>query len=412
MNYSHPINPLLKESNSMNRWVHLTGYALLIFSSQVLWVTFSPITTDVAKDMGTSLGNVGTLAALFPIIYIIVALPAGRWLDSHFKIALTIGAVTIGFGALARLADPTSYSWQLGIQVVMSIGQPFIINSISAYASRYFPEKNRSMAISISSAALFFGVIFAMLFSPILYVLGGLTLVLTIFAIPSVLSMVWVLYTLAGAKTYTVTIKKEDTPKLSALLRDKFLWTLSGLLAIGLGVFDALSTWVEPIFDQYGIAGSTSGPLLALMIFSGIIGSIFMPSLVAKKDTRRAFIIIAVILNAATFSAIIIWQWVPWIAFWLIADGFFLLAGFPIIMDWTEKQFRPSQLGTAIGFVMLTSHAGGILLIYLVKVLLSPPSLALGLLVFISILGMLLAVKLPKRQKPITDVLEKDQKII
>ncbi len=388
----------------MNRWVHLTGYSLLIFSSQVLWVTFSPITTDAAQDMDTSVGNVGTLAALFPIIYIIVALPAGRWLDSHFKIALTFGALTIGIGALARLADPTSYSWQLGVQVVMSIGQPFIINAISAYASRYFPEKNRSMAISISSVALFFGVIFAMLFSPLLYANGGLTLVLTIFAIPSALSAVWVLYTLAREKTYTVTIKNEDTPRLSVLLRDKFLWILSGLLAMGLGVFDALSTWVEPIFEQYGIAGTTSGPLMALMILSGIAGSIFMPSLVAKKDTRRAFIITAVVLNALTFSAIIIWQWVPWIAFWLIADGFFLLAGFPIIMDWTEKQFKASQQGTAIGFVMLTSHAGGIILIYLVKVLLSPPSLALGLLVFISILGMLLAIQLPKRQEPATEV--------
>ncbi|MFB4168522.1 MFS transporter [Virgibacillus sp. JSM 102003] len=168
---------------------------------------------------------------------------------------------------------------------------------------------------------------------------------------------------------------------------------------MGLGVFDALSTWIEPIFEQYGIAGTTSGPLMALMILSGIAGSIFMPSLVAKKDTRRAFIIIAVVLNALTFSAIIFWQWIPWIAFWLIADGFFLLAGFPIIMDWTEKRFRASQQGTAIGFVMLTSHAGGIILIYLVKVLLSPPSLALGLLVFISILGMLLAIQLPKRTR-------------
>ncbi|MGP4108179.1 MFS transporter [Virgibacillus sp. L01] len=388
----------------MNRWVHLTGYSLLIFSSQVLWITFSPITTDVAQDMNTSVGNVGTLAALFPIIYIIVALPAGRWLDSHFKIALTFGALTIGIGALARLADPTSYSWQLGIQVVMSIGQPFIINAIPAYASRYFPEKNRSMAISISSVAIFLGVIFAMLFSPFLYANGGITLVLTIFAIPSVLSTIWVLYTLARKKTYTVTIKNEVTPRLSVLLRDKFLWILSGLLAMGLGVFDALSTWVEPIFEQYGIAGTTSGPLMALMILSGIIGSIFMPSLVAKKDTRRTFIIMAVVLNALTFSAIIIWQWVPWIAFWLIADGFFLLAGFPIIMDWTEKQFKASQQGTAIGFVMLTSHAGGIILIYLVKILLSPPSLALGLLVFISILGMLLAIQLPKRQEPATEV--------
>src|SRR5699024_2491564 len=130
----------------MNRWLHLTGYALLIFSSQILWVTFSPITTDVAGDMNTSVGNVGTLAALFPIVYIVIALPAGRWLDSHFKLALTFGALTVGLGAIARLIFPFSYGWQLVIQFILSIGQPFVINAISAYASRYFPKKNRSLA--------------------------------------------------------------------------------------------------------------------------------------------------------------------------------------------------------------------------------------------------------------------------
>ncbi|WP_164670047.1 MFS transporter [Virgibacillus doumboii] len=387
----------------MNRWFHLTGYALLIFSSQILWVTFSPITTDVAADMGTNVGNIGTLAALFPIIYIVVALPAGRWLDSHFKLALTFGALTVGLGAAARLISPFSYTWQLIIQIILSIGQPFVINAIAAYAGRYFPEKKRSMAISISSVALFFGVIFAMVFSPILYANGGLTFVLIIFAIPSAVSMVWVLYTLAAKSGYSVMVSTKKSAKLSFLLRDKFLWVLSGLLAIGLGIFDALSTWVEPIFEQYGIAGTTSGPLLALMILSGIAGSVFIPSFVAKKDARRTFIITALLITAGAFTAIIFWQWVPWIAFWLIVDGFFLLAGFPIIMDWTEKHFGTSQQGTAVGFVMLTSHAGGIILIYLVKALLSPPSYALGLLVVVNILGILLAMQLPKREKPLPE---------
>lgn len=387
----------------MNRWFHLTGYALLIFSSQILWVTFSPITTDVAADMNSNVGSIGTLAALFPIIYIVVALPAGRWLDSHFKLALTFGALTVGLGAAARLIAPFSYTWQLIIQIILAIGQPFIVNAIAAYARRYFPEKKRSMAISIASVALFLGVIFAMVFSPILYASGGLTFVLIIFAIPSAISMVWMLYTLAARSRFTVTFSAESTVKLSVVLRDKLLWILSGLLAIGLGIFDALSTWVEPIFEQYGIAATTSGPLLALMILSGVAGSIFIPSLVAKKDTRRTFIITALLITAVAFTAIIFWQWVPWIAFWLIIDGFFLLAGFPIIMDWTEKHFGAGQQGTAVGFVMLTSHAGGIILIYLVQALLTPPYYALGLLVVVNILGVLLAVQLPKREKQIPE---------
>src|SRR5690625_4113597 len=109
--------------------------------------------------MNTSVGNVGTLAALFPIIYIFVAFPAGRWLDTHFKLALGLGALTVGLGAIARLFFPFSYTAQLVIQVILSIGQPFIVNAVAAYASRYFPEKNRSLAISLSSASIFIGVL-------------------------------------------------------------------------------------------------------------------------------------------------------------------------------------------------------------------------------------------------------------
>jgi len=383
----------------LKRWLHLIGYGLLIFSSQVLWVTFSPITTDVAELMNTSVGNVGTLAALFPIIYIFVAFPAGRWLDTHFKLALGFGALTVGLGAIARLFFPFSYTAQLVIQVILSIGQPFIVNAVAAYASRYFPEKNRSLAISLSSASIFIGVIFAMVLSPLIFASGGLMNVHIIFAIPSVLSMVWVLHTLLTRKMNEESLPEVgDSVKLIDLFKDKFLWILSGLLAIGLGIFDVLSTWIEPIFAQYDIPGTVSGPLLAVMLVAGIISSTFLPSLVAKQDARKTYIITALLVTAAAFIAIAIWQWIPWIVLWLIASGFLLLAGLPVIMDWTEKHFDVHQHGTAVGFVMLTSHAGGVVMIYVVKIFLTPASLALCLLAIITLSGLFLTRLLPKRE--------------
>lgn len=383
----------------MKKWLHLIGYGTLIFSSQILWVTFSPITTDVAEIMGTSVGKIGTLAALFPIVYIIIAFPAGRLLDSHFKLALGFGALTVGLGAIARLFFPFSYNGQFAIQIMLSIGQPFIVNSFIVYASRYFPEKNRSLAISLASVSLFLGVIFAMVLSPLIFSSGGLMQVYIIFAIPSVLSMVWVLYTLFTKKMNQASLPETGTSiKLSHLFEDKVLWILSGLLAIGIGIFDVLSTWIEPLFAEYGIPGSISGPLLAVMLVSGIISSTFLPSLVAKKDTRRTYMTITLIVTASAFIAIAIWQWIPWIILWLIASGFMLLAGLPVIMDWTEKHFDVHQHGTALGILMLISHAGGVIMIYLVKFFLNSASLALTLLAFVTLSGLLLTRLLPKRE--------------
>src|SRR5690625_2269764 len=140
--------------------------------------------------MNTSVGNVGTLAALFPIIYIFVAFPAGRWLDTHFKLALGLGALTVGLGAIARLFFPFSYTAQLVIQVILSIGQPFIVNAVAAYASRYFPEKNRSLAISLSSASIFIGVIFSMVIRHLIFVCVSLMNYIIHFIFSSVLFII------------------------------------------------------------------------------------------------------------------------------------------------------------------------------------------------------------------------------
>lgn len=384
----------------MKKWFHLFGYGLLVFSSQLLWVTFSPITTDVAELMNTTIGNIGMLAALFPIIYIAVAFPAGRWLDTHFKLALGFGALTVGLGAIARLFFPFHYPSQLVIQIILAIGQPFIVNAIASYASRYFPERNRSLAISLASVSLFLGVIFAMVLSPLIYHSGGLMQVHLYFALPSVLSMILVLYTLLTRKMNEITIPEATSSvSLKHLFQDRFLWVLSGLLAIGLGIFDVLSTWIEPIFIQYDIPGTVSGPLLAVMLISGIVSSTFLPSVVAKRDARRTYMNITLVVTASAFIAIAVWQWIPWIVLWLVGAGFLLLAGLPVIMDWTEKHFAEHQLGTAVGFVMLTSHAGGVVMIYIIKVFLNPPSLALVLLALITLSGLLLTRLLPKREQ-------------
>ncbi|HET7522348.1 MAG TPA: MFS transporter [Bacillales bacterium] len=381
----------------MNRWMGLTGFALLVFSSQILWVTFSPITTDVAEDMHTSVGNIGNLAALFPIVYIFVALPAGKWLDSHFKGAIAFGAICTGVGGAARLIAPFSFPWELAVQTFLAVGQPFVVNAVAAYARRYFPERERPIAISVASVALFVGVIFAMVLSPILYAAGGLSLVVSVFAIPCVLSMLWVLAGLRAPMQEEEAVTAQATG-LTSIWRDKFLWLLCGLLSVGLGVFDALNTWLEPIFAQYGIGGF-SGPLLALMLVAGIIGSMVLPSWAASRGLERRVLMVAVTLTAGTFAAIIAWQWIPWIAAWMVVDGFFLLAGFPIIMEWTEKHVGPRQQGIAVGLLMLTSHVGGIILIYAVQFLLSPPYAGLGVLLLANVIGILLVMRLPRSSR-------------
>ena len=147
----------------VNRWVILAGYALLTACTQWLWLAYAPITTQTHQIMRVSEGAVGDLAGIFPFVYVILALPAGRWLDARFGRALGLGAVLTATGGLLRLAGPSSYGWAVAGQFVIAAGQPFVVNSITKVGARYFPSRERTVAVSIGSVALFAGILAAVL---------------------------------------------------------------------------------------------------------------------------------------------------------------------------------------------------------------------------------------------------------
>ncbi|TMB92095.1 MAG: major facilitator superfamily domain-containing protein 7 [Chloroflexi bacterium] len=128
---------------------------------------------------------IGDLAIIFPLVYVVLALPAGRWLDAHFGRALGTGAVLTAAGALIRVAAPTSLAVLVAGQCVIAIAQPLVLNSITKVAARYFPPRERAAAISIGSVALFAGILGAVLLGGPLFDAGGLSLLLAAEAIPA-----------------------------------------------------------------------------------------------------------------------------------------------------------------------------------------------------------------------------------
>lgn len=58
-------------------------YALVARATQMLWLTYAAITTTTARRYGVSDGTVGWLAEIFPLLYVVLAVPAGSLLDRH-----------------------------------------------------------------------------------------------------------------------------------------------------------------------------------------------------------------------------------------------------------------------------------------------------------------------------------------
>ncbi len=378
------------------RWAVLGAYALLAACTQLLWLTFAAVDTRSASVMKVDVGTVGDLAAIFPFIYVVLALPTGRWLDARFGQALGTGALLTGAGAVIRVVSPTSFGWQLAGQLVIAAGQPLVLNSITKVAARYFAPAERATAISVGTAALFVGILAAVLMAGPLFDAGGLSLLLRVQAVAAVLATVLVLVALRARLAFP------DDPSVSLSLRwltgDRFMWVLAALVFIGMGTYNAVATWLQPILAHFGEGGS-AGNLIAVMTFAGIVGAAVLPTPIAARNRRREMLLAALVVSAVSFAAIAFSHNVLWIGAWLFVEGFLLLASLPVVLDWSDVHAGPERQGAAVGFLMMAGNLGGLLLVLVVQALIGNAYLALGAMAVVALAGLPVVLRLPAQRR-------------
>ena len=380
----------------MTRWAVLASYALLAACTQLLWLTFAAVDTRSAAAMHVSVGLVGDLAAVFPLVYIVLALPAGRWLDRRFSLALGTGAMLTAVGAVVRLVDPQSFAWQLAGQAVISAGQPLVLNGINKVAARYFAPAERATAISIGTAALFAGILAAVLMAAPLFDAGGLALLLRLQAVLAVVAGALLLVALRAPAAYP------DDPSAAVslrwLLHDRFMWTLAALVFIGMGTYNAVATWLQPILDHFG-EGDSAGLLIAVLTFAGILGAAVLPTVAARADRRRVVLVVAVVASAIAFAAVGVVHSPIWAGVWLFAAGFVLLAALPVVLDWSDVHAGAERQGAAVGFLLMSGNLGGLVVVLVVQAAIGNPYLSLGVLALVTVLGLPVALRLPARTR-------------
>ncbi len=375
------------------RWGLLFAFAALAASTQVLWLSFAPVTTRAADALGVSDGAIGDLAVVNPVLYVLLAIPAGRWADRRFGLALSTGAGLTAVGALLRAVKPDSYGWVLAGQLVLSAGQPLVLNATTKVAARWFPATERTRAIAVGSGAQFLGILVAATTAGPLLDAGGLSLLLSAYAA----------FATAGALALVVTLAlvppafapdAGPAPSLSWLRHDRLLLKLAAMLFVGVGLFNALATWLDPILEDLGMPGS-GGTLIAITTIAGLVGTAVLPDLASRRDKRRTVLLVTTVLAVVAFPLVSVLPTVWLVGAALAVVGFFLLAGLPIALDWSELAAGPERAATATGFLLLAGNLGGAILVLVVQVVVGNPYLALGAFALLAVPGVLVARKLP-----------------
>jgi MFS family permease len=145
--------------------------------------------------------------------------------------------------------------------------------------------------------------------------------------------------------------------------------------------------------------GGAAGNLIAVLTAGGIVGAALLPPYVAARHQRRPMLILALAFSAVAFAATDLRHDLVWLAVWLFATGFVLMACLPVVLDWSAVHAGPAREGSAAGFLLMAGNLGGVVLVVIVQVVMSNAYLPLAVLAIIGVLGLPLALGLPGRPR-------------
>jgi cyanate permease len=386
------------------RWAILLAFMFAVALNQLLWITFAPITGSAAAFYGVSDLSIGLLSMSFMIVYILVSIPASWVIDTYgFRVAVGIGAVLTGVFGLLRGLLAADYTWVLISQIGIAIGQPFILNSVTKVAARWFPLQERATASGFGSLAMFLGIVLGLVLTPFLAGQSSIATMLLIYGIVSVVAAI-VFLAVARERPPTPPCPPGQDERalvfdgLKQILRKRDFLLLMVIFFIGLGVFNAVTTWIEDIVRPRAFTSVQAGIIGGLMVAAGIVGALVLPTLSDRYRRRVPFIILAlggaiVGLVGVTFAsgyALILLS-----AFVL---GFFLLSAAPIGFQYGAETTFPAPEGTSNGLLLQMGQISGVVFILAMDAFKSPATgsmtTSLVVLIGLMVLGLLLSTRL------------------
>lgn len=352
------------------RWVILSVFMIIIAVNQLLWITFAPITNEAVQLYGVSDLKIGILSMCFMIVYLVVSIPASWIIDTYgIRIGVGTGAVFTGLFGLLRGLVSSDYNLLLMAQIGIAIGQPFLLNSITKVAARWFPIEERATASGLGTLSSYIGILTGMILTPLLVNGSDIHRMLYIYGILAFTSgLVFIVFVRERPPVAPCRPDQEERALaldgLKLIFKNKNFNWLMFIFFIGLGVFNAVTTWIENILRPRGFTSVQAGMTGGLMIAGGILGALILPILSDHYRKRTPFIIIA--LAGATASLIGITVATNYFILLMsgTAFGFFLLSSGPIGFQYGAEITYPISEGTSNGFLLLAGQLSGILFIF------------------------------------------------
>lgn len=364
-----------EEGVSPYRWCILLSTIPIIISTEMMWLTLSPISSAAEAYYHVSTVAVTMFTTSYMIMFIIFSIPASYVIDRFgFRISLLIGAGLTAVFGLGRLMFAENFTAVIICQFLIAVGQPFILNVTTKVAANWFPFKERATAAGLLTMAQYLGFAIPMVLSPILaeqYSMKG------VFLVPAAAGVVSVLLIVIFSK------EKPAVPPPGPLApkEDFSLQTIRELMKkgpymraliicfISMGIFNTLLTLIESVLLPRGISSMEAGIIGAAFVLAGVAGAIVLPIVSDKTGKRIPFFVTAISALVPLYLGLTLVS--DYLLLTIIAGtaGFLIMGVAPILFQHGSEVAYPVQEGTSLGFILLMGQISGVLFVFIFELL-------------------------------------------
>ncbi len=385
------------------RWIILFIFTLLNIVIQIHWISFASITTEAAAFYRVTVLNIGFFSMVFMIVYIFVSIPASFVIDTYgIKIGIGTGAAIIAVFAPIKGIFAESFVAIALPQTGIAIAQPFILNAYTRLSAKWFPIEERATATGIASLAQYVGIIIGLAATPLLVHTHSIPRIMMLYGIVTIAIALAFLIFMKGEPP-TPPCKEGEEARYSVKDGLKHIIALPNmrlvmlLFFIGLGIFNAVMTWIEQILKPRGFNSEQAGIVGAVMMFGGIIGAVMLPFLSDHYRRRTVFLTICMAMVAPSILGLAFaWNLTLLLAssfFW----GFFIMSAGPIDFQYAAEISFPAPESSSQGLLLLVGQISGVIFIFIMDAFRTSEGSMTPLLVifiFLMVLNTLLSLKL------------------
>lgn len=346
------------------RWLVLIGYMFIAAVSQMLLLNFAPILTQIQSKYDVTELVASLLIMVFPLLYLVFSLHAGSWVDKKgYRFTVGLGSIVMAFFSLFRIYDESFYALLLG-QVGIAIAQPYILNGITKLVSDWFDSEQAAIATGLGTMGLIIGMAVGLGVTPSLVEAYEIKGAMIIFSAITIISSI-VFFILVHPNSMAPVLDEVTALKGAVwkLIKNKDLLRLFFMGFLGIGYYNGVTTWLEPMLAVQGIGSKDAGMIGAVINIGGILGAVIIPTLSDTLGKRKPFLILCTIIGMAITYPLCLGSNVKTLMGLAVTMGFFLLPMLALLLAMTEEIAGAELAGSATGILMFMGNAGAVIII-------------------------------------------------